>query len=259
MRTEHPVPALAGRVVRMCMFKLKKKNTELKIADDRLRHIAFIMDGNGRWAKKRGMPREYGHRAGAETFRRITAYCKDIGIKIITVYAFSTENWKRPKPEVDSIMALLRKYIEEAISDVDKNRIRFIFIGDRSPFSENIKSLMNKLETMSKKYNDDYILNMAINYGGRDDIIHAVNSLIASGVSSVTEDDITGSLYTKDTPPPDLIIRTANERRLSNFLLWQAAYSELYFTETLWPDLSDRDVDEAVTDFYSRIRRYGGI
>jgi undecaprenyl diphosphate synthase len=156
-------------------------------------------------------------------------------------------------------MALLRKYIDEAIRDVEINRIRFIFIGDRSAFSEDIKSLMNKLETVSQKYNNDYILNMAINYGGRDDIIHAVNSLIASGVTSVTEDDITGSLYTKDTPPPDLIIRTANERRLSNFLLWQAAYSELYFTETLWPDLSDRDIDEAVDDFYSRIRRYGGI
>jgi undecaprenyl diphosphate synthase len=218
MRTEHPVPDLQDRAARMCMFRFKKNNTAQKITDNRLCHIAFIMDGNGRWAKKRGMPREYGHKAGAETFRRITGYCKDIGIKIITVYAFSTENWKRPKSEVDSIMTLLRRYINEAIRDVDKNRIRFIFIGDRSVFSEDMKSLMNKLEIISEKYNKDYILNMAINYGGRDDIIHAVNTLIASGVSSVTEDDITGNLYTKDTPPPDLIIRTANERRLSNFL-----------------------------------------
>lgn len=243
----------------MRMFTHKKKSPAPVITGDRLRHIAFIMDGNGRWAKKRGMPREYGHKAGAETFRRITGYCKDIGIKIITVYAFSTENWKRPIHEVDTIMSLLLLYIDEAIKDADKNRIRFIFIGDRSAFSEIIKTQMNKLEAVTEKYNNDYILNMAINYGGRDDIVHAVNSLIASGKKSVTEDDITGSLYTKDTPPPDLIIRTANERRLSNFLLWQAAYSELYFTETLWPDLSDRDIDEAVADFYSRIRRYGGI
>lgn len=243
----------------MYMFKHKNKNPAPAIAGDRLRHIAFIMDGNGRWAKKRGMPREYGHKAGAETFRRITGHCKDIGIKIITVYAFSTENWKRPTHEVDMIMSLLLLYIDEAIKDADKNRIRFIFIGDRCAFSEIIKTQMNKLETVTEKYNDEYILNMAINYGGRDDIVHAVNSLIASGKTSVTEDDITGSLYTKDTPPPDLIIRTANERRLSNFLLWQAAYSELYFTETLWPDLSDHDIDEAVADFYSRIRRYGGI
>ncbi|MHB1151961.1 MAG: polyprenyl diphosphate synthase [Eubacteriales bacterium] len=241
------------------MFKHKKKNPSPVINGDRLRHIAFIMDGNGRWAKKRGMPREYGHKAGAETFRRITGYCKDIGIKIITVYAFSTENWKRPTHEVDMIMSLLLTYINEAIRDADKNRIRFIFIGDRSAFSEIIKTQMNKLETDTEKYNNEYILNMAINYGGRDDIVHAVNSLITSGVTVVTEDDITGSLYTKDTPPPDLIIRTANERRLSNFLLWQAAYSELYFTETLWPDLSEHDIDEAVADFYSRIRRYGGI
>jgi len=243
----------------MRMFKHKKKNPSPVILGDRLRHIAFIMDGNGRWAKKRGMPREYGHKAGAETFRRITGYCKDIGIKIITVYAFSTENWKRPIHEVDMIMSLLLTYINEAIRDADKNRIRFIFIGDRSAFSEIIKTQMNKLETDTEKYNNEYILNMAINYGGRDDIVHAVNSLITSGVTAVTEDDITGSLYTKDTPPPDLIIRTANERRLSNFLLWQAAYSELYFTETLWPDLSERDIDKAVADFYSRIRRYGGI
>jgi undecaprenyl diphosphate synthase len=241
------------------MFKLKMKDTTRKTADEHLRHIAFIMDGNGRWAKKRGMPREYGHRAGAETFRRITRYCKEIGIKIITVYAFSTENWKRPKPEVDAIISLLRMYINEAIRDVDKNGIRFIFIGNREVFSDDIKALMNKLETLSEKYNNDYILNMAVNYGGRDDIVHAVNSLIASGAEFITEDDITNSLYTKETPPPDLIIRTANERRLSNFLLWQAAYSELYFTETLWPDLSDRDIDKAVADFYRRIRRFGGV
>lgn len=241
------------------MFKIKKKHPASQPSDDRLRHIAFIMDGNGRWAQKRGMPREYGHKAGAETFRRITGYCKEIGIKIITVYAFSTENWKRPKNEVDAILTLLLKYIDEAIRDADKNRIRFIFIGDRTPFGENIKKQMIRLEEISEKYGSDYILNMAINYGGRDDIVHAVNSLISAGAVSVTEDDITAHLYTKNTPPPDLIVRTANERRLSNFLLWQAAYSELYFTETLWPDLSERDIDAAVEDYYSRIRRFGGI
>ncbi|MDD4773493.1 MAG: polyprenyl diphosphate synthase [Eubacteriales bacterium] len=240
-------------------FKPKRRKPQTVIADDRLRHVAFIMDGNGRWAKKQGMPREYGHKAGAETFRRITGYCKDIGIKIITVYAFSTENWKRPKNEVDTIMSLLLMYIEEAIRDADINRIRFIFIGNRSFFSRTIQTQMNKLEAVTVKYNNDYILNMAINYGGRDDIVHAVNSLIASGAKSVTEDDISANLYTSHTPPPDLIIRTANERRLSNFLLWQAAYSELYFTDTLWPDLTDRDIDKAVADFYARKRRYGGI
>ncbi len=244
---------------RMCMFKHIKKKTSQVPSGKQLHHIAFIMDGNGRWAKQRGMPREYGHKAGAETFRRISSYCKDIGIKIITAYAFSTENWKRPQNEIDVIMNLLLLYINEAIRDEDKNRIRFIFIGDRSLFSEQLKMRMTELEKVTEKYNDNHILNLAINYGGRDDIVHAVNSLIASGFSSVTEDDITGSLYTKATPPPDLIIRTANERRLSNFLLWQAAYSELYFTETLWPDLSNHDIDKAVADYYSRTRRYGGI
>lgn len=240
-------------------FKPKHRKPQTVVADYRLRHIAFIMDGNGRWAKKQSLPREFGHKAGAETFRRITGYCKDIGIKIITVYAFSTENWKRPKNEVDVIMSLLLLYIEEAIRDADINRIRFIFIGNRSVFSQTIQTQMYKLEAVTAKYNNDYILNMAINYGGRDDIVHAVNTLLASGAKAVTEDDISANLYTKLTPPPDFIIRTANERRLSNFLLWQAAYSELYFTETLWPDLSNRDIDKAVEDFYARKRRYGGI
>lgn len=224
--------------------------------DEKLTHIAFIMDGNGRWAKKRGMPREYGHSEGAAALKRIVRYCGDIGIKVVTVYAFSTENWSRPKNEVDRIMSLLDAYIDEATRDLEKNKIKYVFLGDKSAFSPEIAARMNELERVSDQY--ELRLNIAVNYGGRAEIVNAARKLAAEG-KEISEQSISDALYTAGCPDPDLIVRTANEKRLSNFLLWQSAYAEYYFTETLWPDISSADVDAAVKDFYSRGRRFGGV
>lgn len=225
--------------------------------DERLRHIAFIMDGNGRWAKSRGMPRSYGHKAGAKAFKEAVRYCSTIGLRHMTVYAFSTENWTRPKEEVDAIMQLLDDYIEEALSELANNDVRIVFLGEKTPFSDTLRAKMEHLEQSSAS--NSLILNIAMNYGGRDELLHAVNAAIAEGKRHITEEDIEAHLYTKLSPPPDLIIRTANERRLSNFLLWQASYAEFYFTKVLWPDFGKKDIDAAIRDFYSRKRNYGGI
>ena len=222
-----------------------------------LRHIAFIMDGNGRWAKKRLMPREYGHKVGAETFKKTVEYCRERGIEAVTVYAFSTENWKRPENEVKSIMALFSQYLNFAFKEMMKENVRIIFLGDKKVFPEDLRQKMEKAESDSK--NNKYILNIALNYGGRDEIVHAVNECIKEGITEISEDDITERLYTKDSPMPDLIVRTGGEYRISNFLMWQSAYSELYFTDVLWPDLSPRDVDAAIEEFYKRNRRFGGV
>ena len=224
--------------------------------DDRLRHIAFILDGNGRWAKKRGLPREYGHSEGAQTFKRIVRYCGDIGIKIVTVYAFSTENWSRPKNEVDRIVSLLDEYIAGAERELEENKIRYTFLGDKSVFAAPMAERMTRLEQISSGY--ELRLNIALNYGSRAEIVRACRELAESG-EEINERTLSDHLYTAGCPDPDLIVRTANERRLSNFLLWQAAYSELYFTPTLWPDMQPADVDAAVRDFYARERRFGGV
>jgi len=223
----------------------------------RLSHIAFIMDGNGRWAKKRVMPREYGHKMGAKVFRNIVRYCGDIGIKTVTVYAFSTENWKRPKNEIDSIMNLLDEYLNDCISEINSNNIRYKFIGDMSIFKGDLKEKIDKVEYLSKDMS--LTLNVALNYGGRGEIVAACNKLIAEGAKEITEEDISSHIYTSNSPDPDLIVRTGGDIRLSNFLLWQSAYSELYFTKTLWPDFSESDVDLAVENFNKRKRRFGGI
>ncbi len=222
-----------------------------------LKHIAFIMDGNGRWAKKRLMPREYGHKVGAETFRKIVEYCRELEVEAVTVYAFSTENWKRPEREVKSIMTLFNQYLDFAIREMMEKNIRIIFLGDKSAFPPELRERMEKTEADSKS--NKYILNIGINYGGRDEIVHAVNECIKEGITNITEDDITARLYTKDSPMPDLIVRTGGEYRISNFLMWQSAYSELYFTDVLWPDLSPKDVDKAVEAFNNRNRRFGGV
>ena len=224
---------------------------------DEIRHIAFIMDGNGRWAKKRHLPREYGQSPGAKKFREITRHCADRGINCVTVYAFSTENWKRPKKEVNTIMKLFRDYIQEAERDFEKNDVRVIFIGNRSVFDERIRSEMEKVENLTASRSKT--LCVAINYGGRGEIVDAVNSLIAGGAVSVTEEDITNAIYSGVVPPPDLIVRTGGEMRLSNFLLWQSAYAELFFTDTLWPDFTTTEVDSIIEEFYRRNRRYGGV
>ena len=238
------------------MFFKKKKETVATV-DDRLKHIAFIMDGNGRWAKKRSMPREFGHVNGAKTFKKIIRYCGDKGVKIITVYAFSTENWKRPENEVKSIMNLLSEYIDDAVASVDENNIQLHFIGDMSIFPDEIKKKIANAEAVSA--DKELVLNIGLNYGARAEIAHACETLIASGKTKITEDDVSGAIYTAHCQDPDLIVRTGGDLRLSNFLLWQAAYSEFYFTDTLWPDLNEHEIDKIIDDFYTRKRRYGGV
>ena len=222
-----------------------------------LKHLAFIMDGNGRWAKKRGMPREYGHTVGVKTFRRITEYCFRGGIDTVTVYAFSTENWKRPKREVDAIMKILGSYLKIGMAEMAEDDIRIRFLGDKSPFSPELRSAMEELEEASKM--NKYSLNIAANYGGRAEIVNTVNKLVAEGVTEFTEELISSSIYTRGQSDPDLIIRTGGEMRLSNFLTWQSTYSELYFCDVLWPDLSESDIDLAVENYYTRKRRFGGV
>ncbi|MBO7250728.1 MAG: di-trans,poly-cis-decaprenylcistransferase [Clostridia bacterium] len=221
------------------------------------RHIGFIMDGNGRWAKRRGMPREYGHRFGADTFRKIMKYCGKLGLEAATFYVFSTENWKRPQKEVDSIMNLLDKYLDECREKMTEYDLRFVFLGDKSVFAPKMRTKMQKIEESSAK--NKTIVNLAINYGSRDEIAMAVNKLISEGATKVSEEDISRSLYTKDSPELDLVIRTGGDMRISNFLLWQSAYAELYFTDILWPDFSEADVDAAIENFRNRKRRFGGV
>ncbi|MBO5358556.1 MAG: di-trans,poly-cis-decaprenylcistransferase [Clostridia bacterium] len=217
------------------------------------------MDGNGRWAKKRGLPRSAGHVAGAKTFKNIARYCNKIGLKYLTVYAFSTENWKRPADEVNGIMNLLRDYLRDAENFKDEN-IRVRFIGDRAPLADDIKALMEKNENDSKNATG-LTLYIAINYGGRDEIVKAVQKIVASGVSAseVNEQLISNSLYTHDCPDPDFIIRPSGEYRLSNYLIWQSAYSEFWYSDVLWPDFTDKDLEKAIDDFSNRNRRFGGI
>ena len=245
----------------MAIFKKDRENRESveKIRpDEHFQHIAFIMDGNGRWAKKRGMPREYGHKIGSATFKKVCIYCCDIGFRTVTVYAFSTENWKRPEKEVNAIMDILDDYLEELKRDYKLYHNRFKFIGDLSVLPLSLREKIAYVEGLNTEF--DQVLNIALNYGGRSEIVHAFNTLAAQGKTHVTEADIAGAVYTAASGgDPDMIVRTGGDRRISNFLLWQSAYSELYFTDKLWPDFTPDDVDEVVRDFYSRKRRYGGI
>ena len=201
------------------------------------RHIAIIMDGNGRWAKKRGLPRTAGHAAGAEVFRKIATCCSNLGIEYFTVYAFSTENWKRPKEEVDTIMSLLEKYLHEAIEKMEKENVRLKVLGDTSRLSPEICKLIAETDEKSKHITGMQA-NICINYGGRDEIVNAVKKAATSG-KEIDEQLISDCMYTSGMPDPDLIIRPSGEKRLSNFLLWQSAYSEFYYTDTLWPDFTE--------------------
>lgn len=222
-----------------------------------LRHVAFIMDGNGRWAKKRGMPREYGHTFGVKAFRAIVDHCSKLGLEVATFYAFSTENWKRPPREVNAIMKLMDTYLAECERKLDEYTFRLVFLGDKSVFDEKRRAKMERLEALTK--DRTHILNIALNYGGRSEIVNACNQLLSSGKLHVTEADVGAALYTKASPDPDLIIRTGGDLRISNFLLWQAAYAELYFTDTLWPDFGPAELDAAIAEFYKRKRRFGGV
>lgn len=227
-------------------------------------HIGIIMDGNGRWAKKRGLPRKAGHSAGAKTFRKITRYCSDIGIKYLTVYAFSTENWKRPEDEVRSLMKLFKSYLEEALADFKDDSIVVKFIGDKAPFDEDLRNLMIENEESSKD-RDGMVLNIAMNYGSRDEIVRAVKNIIKDVQSgavlteNIDEQLISDYLYTSGQPDPDLIIRPSGEYRISNFLLWQSAYTEFVIMNKLWPDFETSDLDEAIKIYSQRNRRYGGV
>ena len=222
-------------------------------------HIAIIMDGNGRWAKKRSLPRTAGHAAGSKTFKDIARYCNKIGLKYLTVYAFSTENWKRPKEEIDNIMKIFKEYLEDTKNFKDEN-IRLQFIGDRSVLSEDIQRLMKQSEEDSKNATGLH-LNIAMNYGGRDEIVHAVKEIVAEGIDSadITEQMISDKLYTKGQPDPDFIIRPSGEYRLSNYLIWQSAYAEYWFSDILWPDFKPKDLEKAIDEFNNRNRRFGGI
>ena len=231
------------------------------------RHIAIIMDGNGRWAKKRGLERTEGHKVGAEVFRRICQYGSDIGIKYMTFYAFSTENWKRSEFEVETIMNLLRDYLGEMEERQEENETagyNIHFIGSRKGMPDDITALMDVVEARSTDKNKIHI-NIAVNYGGRNEIVHSVKSIcekVKSGEISpddITEEMISDGVYTAGQPDPDLIIRPSGEYRLSNFLIWQAAYSEFYYDDVLWPDFTTDDLDRAINAYAHRNRRFGGV
>ena len=284
-------------------FKKQKKTEETRWQPDRLpRHIAIVLDGNGRWATKRALPRTAGHAAGAETFRRVATYCKDIGIEYLTVYAFSTENWKRAADEVEAIMGLLEKYLYESIEKMERDKVKMKFLGDTTVLSQKLQDLIAETEELSKRF-DGVQVNICLNYGGRAEILRAaqryaedvkqwgleVENTVPSARVRVpahtdsappsmvtldetvfstpkphcpfplTEETFSKYLYTADIPDPDLIIRPSGEMRLSNFLLWQSAYSEFYSTEVLWPDFDERELDRAIVAYQARDRRYGGV
>lgn len=241
------------------------KSEETRVDFSRLpQHIAIIMDGNGRWAKSRGLPRTAGHAAGAETFRTIATYCREIGIRYLTVYAFSTENWKRPAEEVSAIMGLLKKYLLEAIADMEKEQVRFVFFGDLAPLPTELRQLCEETQERSAVYEGCQV-NICLNYGGRDEILRAAKALAAECVAgkrdaeSLTEEDLSVYLWSAGVPDPDLVIRPSGEMRLSNFLLWQSAYAEFYMTQVCWPDFSKEDLCKALAAYQSRSRRFGGI
>ena len=237
----------------MALFKKEKHFDKLP------EHIAIIMDGNGRWAKRRSLPRTAGHAAGSKNFKEIARYGNKIGLHYMTVYAFSTENWKRPPEEVKNIMNILRDYLKDAKNFKEEN-IKVKFIGNISALDSDIRELISDAERESENATGMH-LNIALNYGGRDEIVHAVRKIVQSGIKpqDITEDTITENLYTAGMPDPDFIIRPSGEYRLSNYLIWQAAYAEYWFSNILWPDFKPKHLDMAIEDYNKRNRRYGGI
>lgn len=223
-----------------------------------LTHLAVIMDGNGRWAKKRGLPRIEGHRRGAQKAEQIIEWCAELGIKYVTLYTFSTENWRRPPEEVNFLFTLLREMLYEKFNRMMEQGVRIRFCGTMEQLPDEIVQVCRDFEEKTKN-NEKIQAILAFNYGGRREIIDAINSGIKSGLRNFNEDDLRKFFYLPDLPDPDLVIRTSGEMRISNFLLWQIAYSELYFTETLWPDFSKEDLLKAIEDFEKRQRRFGGL
>lgn len=227
------------------------------------RHIAIIMDGNGRWARERGLPRTAGHKAGGETFRRIADYCRQIGVKYLTVYAFSTENWKRSQEEISGLMLLLERYLREGLRDMDKNGVSFRFFGDLSRLSPKLRRLCEEAQGRSSVFHDVQV-NFCLNYGGRDEIVRAARAFAADVAAgkrtpeSLTEGDFESYLDSAGVPDPELVIRPSGEQRLSNFLPWQSAYSEFVFMDVLWPDFEPKHLDAAIEEYHRRDRRFGG-
>ena len=247
------------------MAFLKRRPQGAEVDFDHLpRHVAIIMDGNGRWAKKRGLPRTAGHAAGAENFRTIATYCKDIGLEYLTVYAFSTENWKRPAEEVSAIMGLLKKYLLEAIGRMERDRVKMHFFGDLTPLTPELRELCRRTEEISTHYEGCQV-NICLNYGGRDEILRAARAFArdcARGEKQpeeLTEAVFGDYLFSAGVPDPDLVIRPSGEIRISNFLLWQSAYAEFYFTDVLWPDFTKEELHKALAAYQGRSRRFGGV
>ena len=244
-------------------FKRKQKNLTIDY-NNLPKHIGVIMDGNGRWATKRGLPRSAGHSAGAETLKKIVTECNKMGVKYITVYAFSTENWSRPKAEVDFLMNLLLDYLKNAEKTLAGENVVIRAIGSRAELTEEIRQQIVKTEEFTKN-NDGIVMNIALNYGGREEIVNAVKNVCADAQKGelnpqeITEKVFSDYLYTAGQPDIDLLIRTSGEQRLSNFLLWQNSYSEMWFTNKLWPDFSVEDLHKAIIDFQGRGRRFGGV
>ena len=227
-------------------------------------NLGIIMDGNGRWAKKRGLPRQAGHVTGAQVFRKITKYCEKCGVKFLTVYAFSTENWRRPQEEVDAIMNLLRQYLKESLADFQQENIVVRFIGNREELAEDIRALIQEAE-QSTAHKTGMTLNIALNYGGQQEIAAAARKLaqqVAAGqldADAIDEAMLEKALYTEEQPPVDLILRPSGEYRLSNFLIWQSAYAEYVFMDVLWPDFKEEDFERAFEEYARRDRRFGGV
>ena len=247
------------------MLFFNRKAHKAPTADQTVpQHIAIIMDGNGRWAKRRGLPRSAGHAAGSEVFRTLATYCREIGVKYLTVYAFSTENWRRSEEEVGALMALFEKYLHEAIETMAKDHIRLHFFGDLSRLSPTLRELIAKTDAISEQY-EGFQANICLNYGGRDEILHAARAFArqcAEGKctpDSLDEAAFSNLLYSAGVPDPELVIRPGGEKRTSNFLMWQSAYSEFYFTDVLWPDFTPHDIDKAIESFLRRDRRFGGV
>ncbi|MCC2259145.1 isoprenyl transferase [Intestinimonas aquisgranensis] len=246
-------------------FLKRRPAAEAQVDFDHLpRHVAIIMDGNGRWAKKRGLPRTAGHAAGAENFRTIATYCKDIGLEYLTVYAFSTENWKRPAEEVSAIMGLLKKYLLEAISRMERDRVKMRFFGDLSPLDPELQALCRRTEEISTHYEGCQV-NICLNYGGRDEVLRAARAFAEDCIrgdqkpGDLTEETFGSYLFSDGVPDPDLVIRPSGEIRISNFLLWQSAYAEFYFTDVLWPDFTKEELNKALAAYQGRSRRFGGV
>ena len=242
-----------------------KKNSQTDAQFDILpKNIGIIMDGNGRWAKKRALPRSAGHKAGAEVFRTISKECGRLGLESATFYAFSTENWKRPKDEVNALMKLLVQYLRSEVSELHRNKVVLRVLGDITALADECRKEIEESIELTKN-NTGLVLNFAFNYGGRDEIIRAVKNVVDDvqegkiNKENITQELFANYLYTKDSPDPDLIIRPSGEQRLSNFLLWQCAYSEFWYSNINWPDFSEKDLQQAIYDYQNRDRRFGGV